>query len=305
MKTFVVTGASGYIGSHMCYELKQSYPDCEIIAVDKIRKNKLNHLYDKFVLCDISNTNRFVFDKTVDCIFHFAAYAVVSEGQEKPYTYYRNNLMSAMYMMDQAIHHKVKNFVFSSSCSVYGNSPSEMPISEWERKNPKSVYAQTKSIGEEVLLSASRQNDIRVSILRYFNVAGRNVEAGLYEEHEPETHLIPNLTNGKEVNIYGDGSIIRDYIHVVDLCKAHIAAYEYMEKNDKRISCNIGTGVGYSVSEIIENVESILGTKLKLNWCPPRDGDVPKLVSDTKKMREVLTFEPEHDIVSIIKSMRN
>ena len=305
MKTFVVTGASGYIGSHMCYELRQAYPDCEIIAVDKIRKNKLDHLYDKFVLCDLSNTNRFVFDKTVDCIFHFAAYAVVSEGQEKPYTYYRNNLMSLMYLMDQAIHHKVKNFVFSSSCSVYGDKPSEMPIKEYERKNPKSVYAATKSIGEEIALTSVWEHKLAVSILRYFNVAGRNVEAGLYEEHDPETHLIPNLTNGSEVNIYGDGSHIRDYIHVVDLCKAHIASYEYMMKHGKGITCNIGTGKGHSVSKVIQEVERVLDKNLTINWCPPRDGDVPELVSNTEKMKNVLTFQPEHDIVSIIKSMRN
>lgn len=305
MKTFVVTGASGYIGSHMCYELRKSYPDCKIIAVDKVKKNKLDHLYDEFVLCDLSNTNHHAIKSSVDCIFHFAALAVVSEGQEKPYTYYRNNLMSAMYMMDQAIHYKAKNFVFSSSCSVYGDTPSEIPIKECERKDPKSIYAETKSMCEDILLSVSWQHNIRVSLLRYFNVAGRNVEAGLYEEHDPETHLIPNLTSGKTVNIYGDGSHIRDYIHVVDLCKAHIATYEYMEKNDKGIGCNIGTGVGYSVKKVIETVERVLDKKLDLNWCPPRDGDVPVLISNTEKMREVLTFEPEHDIVSIIESMRN
>jgi UDP-glucose-4-epimerase GalE len=312
MKKFVVTGASGYIGSHMCYELRKAYPDCFIIAIDKHRKHKLDHLYDVFDLRDISKTNAnlFEFHKGIDCIFHFAALAVVPESEEKPYTYYRNNVLSTVKMMDEAIHYGVKNFVFSSTCAVYG-TPKSLPISESEKKKPESVYAASKSIAEDILLAAEKEHGVRVSLLRYFNAAGRSVEANLYEEHEPETHLIPNLIKHNKVTVYGntydtpDGTAVRDYIHVIDLCRAHIKAYEYMEKNDKGIVCNLGTGQGHSVMEVIDKVEVTQGKSLLIEFKPRRNGDLPILYSDTTKMRNDLQFLPEHDIVSIIESMRN
>lgn len=312
MKKFVVTGASGYIGSHMCYELRKAYTDCFIIAIDKHRKPKLDHLYDAFELRDISktNTNLFQFHKGIDCIFHFAALAVVPESEENPYTYYRNNVLSTVKMMDEAVYFGIKNFVFSSTCAIYG-TPKSLPISENEKKKPESVYAASKSIAEDILLAAEKELGVRVSLLRYFNAAGRNVEAGLYEEHEPETHLIPNLVKHNKITVYGnnydtpDGTAIRDYIHVIDLCRAHIKAYEYMEKNDKGIVCNLGTGQGNSVMEVIDKVEVTQGKSLFIEFKPRRNGDLPILYSDTTKMRNDLQFLPEHDIVSIIESMRN
>jgi UDP-glucose 4-epimerase len=312
MKKFVVTGASGYIGSHMCYELRKTYPDCFIIAIDKFRKPKLDHLYDVFELRDIAktNTNFFQFHNGIDCIFNFAALAVVPESEEKPYTYYCNNILSTVKMMDEAIHHGIKNFVFSSTCAVYGR-PKHLPIREEEVKKPESVYAHSKSVAEDILLSAQKEHGIRVSLLRYFNAAGRNVEAGLYEEHNPETHLIPNLMKSDKVTVYGDqystpdGTAVRDYIHVIDLCQAHIKAYEYMEKNNKGIVCNLGTGKGNSVMEVIDKVEIITGKSMIIEMKPNRSGDLPVLYSDTTKMRNDLQFLPQHDIVSIIESMRN
>lgn len=312
MKKFVVTGASGYIGSHMCYELRKAYPDCKIIAIDKIRKNKLDHLYDVFEMRDIAqtNTNLLQFHKGVDCIFHFAAYTIVPESNDKPYHYYHNNVLGAMRMMDEAIEHGIKNFVFSSTCAVYG-SPSRTPIAEDEKKKPESVYAASKSMAEDMLMAAEKEFGVRVAVLRYFNAAGRNVEANLFEEHEPETHLIPNLMKSDRVTVYGvdydtpDGTAIRDYIHVEDLCKAHIAAYEYMEDQREGIVCNLGTGVGYSVFDVIDKVEQITGKSFYIELNSKRSGDVPRLYSNTTRMTEKLTFQPKHDIVSIIESMRN
>lgn len=305
MKTFVVTGASGYIGSHICYELKQKYPDCRIIAIDKKMKNKLNHLYDEFVLNDLSKSTTDVLEyRKIDCIFHFAGYIVVSESEKYPWSYYRNNVASSMRLLELAIHHGVKNFIFSSTCAVYGD-PNYVPIDEDHMKNPVSVYADSKAIFERMLLAAEKEEGIRAGILRYFNVAGRNVEANLFEEHEPETHLIPNVINKDTVEVYGDGSCVRDYVHVVDICKAHIAAYEYMENKNKGIVCNIGTGKGHSVLEIISLIEKQLGKKKSVVYEDPREGDVEILVSDVVRMKNELTFKPEHDIVSIVESMRN
>jgi UDP-glucose 4-epimerase len=307
VKSFLVTGASGYIGSHMCYELRKTYPDCKIIGVDKVQKNKLNHLYDQFYCYDLSKPNYCILDKSkIDCIFHFAAYASVPESEEKPWTYYRNNMMAGFNLLEEAIFYRVKNFIFSSTCAVYGSRYE--PVHEDIPKNPQSIYAKTKSNFEDILLAAEKESGIRATILRYFNVAGRNVEANLYEEHEPETHLIPNLMKAEIAKIYGnkfstpDRTAIRDYIHVIDLCKAHVVAYEIMEKNNKGIVCNIGTGKGYSVLEILNEIRKF--RKLELEYYDKRPGDLPILISDVKRMKEQLTFTPEHDIVSIIESMK-
>ena len=302
-----MTGASGYIGSHMCYELKQKYPDCHIIGLDKVQKFKLNHLYDEFYCYDLSKSNYHIMDKRkIDCIFHFAAYASVPEGEEKPWTYYRNNMMAGFRLLEEAIYFNVKNFIFSSTCAVYGSKYE--PVNEDMPKNPKSVYAITKSNFEDVLLAAQKECGLRATILRYFNVAGRNVEAGLFEEHEPETHLIPNLMRNEIVEVYGkdypteDGTAVRDYIHVIDLCRAHIVSYEYMEKKQKGIICNLGTGKGYSVLEIINEVKKV--RNLEITYNDRRVGDLPVLICDVKRMIEELTFKPEHDIVSIVQSMK-
>lgn len=309
MKTFVVTGASGYIGSHMCYELRQAYPDCYIVGIDKRKKNKLDHLYNEFLLYDLSRTNYGVFDShKVDCVFHFAAFASVPEGEANMWHYYRNNLTGSLKLIDEAICFGVKNFIFSSTCAVYGSS--EKRICESKSKNPSSVYAKTKHMIEEILIAADTEKFINAGILRYFNAAGRNVKAGLFEEHDPETHLIPNLVNKDTVDVYGtdfdtrDGTAIRDYIHVIDICRAHIKAYEYMQNNNKGIITNIGTGRGYSVLEVIDVVEKVTDKKLTVNFHERRPGDVDYLVSDVKNMKKLLNFTPEHDIFSIVQSMK-
>jgi UDP-glucose 4-epimerase len=216
-----------------------------------------------------------------------------------------------MRILDEAIYHGIKNFIFSSSCAVYGRPDYHgEPVDEYAYEMPESVYANTKYMFEQILEAAQKEHKINAGILRYFNAAGRNVEAGLYEEHNPETHLIPNLMKNKVVEVYGneyptrDGTAIRDYIHVIDICKAHIKAYEYMLDNDQGILCNIGTGKGYSVLEVIAEVQKITGLK-EIKFHAPRDGDVPELYSDVSRMRNDLQFTPEHDIVSIIESMRN
>ena len=181
-------------------------------------------------------------------------------------------------------------------------------INESVTKNPQSVYAHTKSIVEDILLAAEKEG-IRVGILRYFNAAGRNVEAGLYEEHEPETHLLPNIMKSDTIKIYGndyntpDGTAVRDYIHVVDICQAHIRAYEYMEQNDKGIICNLGTGKGHSVLDIVNQVRDLTGKQIDVEYHGRRNGDVDRLVSDVGRMLGVLTFTPKHDIKSIINSL--
>lgn len=310
MKTFLITGASGYIGSHMAYQLRQSYPDCYIVGVDKVRKRKLDWLFNDFFQWDLCRTDGNVFNNyNYDCIFHFAGLASVPEGENNKYEYYHNNLTSSLNILNDAIKNEVKYFIFSSSCAVYGN-PIYVPIDEEHEKKPISVYAKTKSMFEDMLLAAVDQKKIRGGILRYFNAAGRNAEAGLYEEHNPETHLIPLLVRGDTIDVYGkdykttDGTPLRDYIHVEDICAAHIKTYEYLQENESLV-CNIGTGLAHSVIEVVEKVNFVLGKEVKMRFKSRRTGDAVALVSDVTKMKNVLQFQPKHDIVSIVKSMKD
>ena len=308
-KTFIVTGCNGYIGSHMCYELRQYYPNCVILGIDMVAKPHLRHLYNEFTQINLSRDVPDYSYYNIDCIFHFAALASVPQGEQFKYTYYRNNLQSSLNMIELANTHSVDNFIFSSTCAVYGE-PEYIPLNETHPKNPVSVYAKTKSVIEDVLMAAEENNLLRAGILRYFNAAGRNVEANLYEEHEPETHLIPLLARNDTIDLYGDdyntpdGTCIRDYIHVIDVCQAHIKAYKYMEKHKKGIVCNVGTGRAPTVLEVIHEVERILDKKMAVNIKPRRPGDVPYLVADTTKMQKELTFTPKYDMVSIIQSLR-
>lgn len=309
MKTFLVTGCNGYIGSHMCVELRKHYPDCRILGIDMTDKPHLRHLYNDFVLMNLSRSTPDYPYQNIDCIFHFAALSNIPQGEQFKYTCYRNNIQSSINMIELANTHGIKNFIFSSSCSVYGDTL-DIPLDEDQSRYPISVYAKTKAMMEDILLAAQDVKLLNVGILRYFNAAGRNVEANLFEDHEPETHLIPLLVKNDSIDIYGndyattDGTCVRDYIHVIDVCQAHISAYEYMEKNRRGIICNIGTGNPTTVLQVVRGVENLLNKKIKVNFAPRRPGDAASLMSDTTKMKKVLTFTPKYDIFDIINSMK-
>lgn len=315
-KNFLVTGTEGYIGSHMCWELKQAYPHSNIIGIDN-RRGLLDenlciseNLTDKFFFSDLCNFDESLGlypNDTLDCVFHFAAYASVPEGEVRKYAYYKNNLKSTLGIMDLALVYKARNFILSSTCAVHGNSvqPGYL-IKENFPRYANSVYGKTKIICEDIVQS---QNQIPVGILRYFNAAGRNQEADLRENHNPETHLIPILHRNDKIKVFGtdydtqDGTAIRDYMHVVDICQAHIKAYEYMDSTRENITCNLGTGIGHSVADVILKCSEIYGKKYEIEKCPRREGDAPYLVADNSIMKNTLKFLPKYDIVDIIKSM--
>ena len=309
MKTFVVTGCNGYIGSHMCYELRQSYPDCTIVGVDKVDKPHLRHLYDGYSPIDISINPLYTTSREVDCVFHFAAYISVEEGERDPWSYYRNNIGATFGAIDFARRYGVKNFIFSSTAAVYGESANPIvTLKENTKLQPTSVYGKSKAICENILEDIG---DMNIARLRYFNACGRNVKANLYEEHDPETHLIPLLVKNKQATIYGDtwatkdGTCIRDYVHVVDICRAHIRAYEYIS-NGASIVSNIGTGTGYSVKEVVDKVNEIIHNgEMDIVYEDRRNGDVPRLVANTEVAETVLNFKPQYTLDDIIESMKN
>lgn len=315
MKRFVVTGCNGYIGSHMCYELKKAYPDCKIHGIDKVRKDHLKHLYDSFDHADLSTDMIYLSSidgGRVDAIFHFAAYISVEEGEKDSWRYYHNNVVGSLRLIEQAMRRSVKNFIFSSTAAVYGESINPLfgHVKEVHPMNATSVYGKTKQTVEEILSSIKGMNVIR---LRYFNACGRNVEANLYEEHDPETHLIPLLTKSNKAIIYGntwstkDGTCVRDYVHVIDICRAHIKAYEYMSNVDHcNMAINIGTGQGHSVMEVVDKVNKIIhNNTMTIEFQDRRNGDVPYLVADTDLAKNLLNFKTEYTLDNIIESMKN
>ncbi len=314
-KRFVVTGCNGYIGSHMCYELKKAYPDCWIHGVDKVEKQHLRSLYDIFSHTDLALDpfDLSLFQREpLDAICHFAAHTSVEEGEQEPLRYFRNNLVGSIRLLTRAIDEKVSNFIFSSTAAVYGERKDSLfgHLNEDQPMNAHSVYGKTKQMFEEIL---SQTYGINVTCLRYFNACGRNVEAGLFEEHDPETHLIPLLVKNKKAIIYGDdwptkdGTCIRDYVHVIDICRAHILAYKNMELNPgTNISLNIGTGKGHSVKEVIDKVNEIIhnGT-MDIEINSRREGDVAYLVASTQLANLILNFRAEYTLDDIIESMKN
>ena len=210
------------------------------------------------------------------------------------------------------IDHGVKNFVFSSTCAVYG-IPEIVPIPEEHPRAPVNPYGKTKLAVEHMLEDFSRAYDIRYVSLRYFNAAGAEYTASIGEDHTPETHLIPivldvALGRRKEVGIFGtdyptqDGTCVRDYIHVADLAKAHLLAVKYLEEEGESRAFNLGVGQGFSVREVIEVARKVTGKDIKAVEAPRREGDPPVLIADSTKARSILKWNPEYtslnDIIS-------
>jgi len=308
MKRFVVTGCNRYIGSHMCHELGTLYPDCQIHGIDKHDKKHLRHLYDFYDHIDLA-VDPISLPERTDAIFHFAAYISVEEGEMQPLKYYHNNVVGSLRLIKRAIEQKIPYFIFSSTAAVYGNSKNPMfgHLFESTPANPFSVYGKTKHMVEQVLQDEKSMNS---AILRYFNVAGRSKKANLYEEHDPETHLIPLLVQNKTATIYGDdyptkdGTCIRDFIDVRDICRAHTLAYRHMEETKENLLLNVGSGNGYSVKEVVDKVNQIIHNgEMNIEYKEKRAGDVPYLVADTTKAKSI-GFEPQYSLDQIIESMK-
>jgi len=310
MKKFVVTGCNGYIGSHMCHELGTLYPDCVIHGIDKHDKKHLRHLYDFYNHTDLA-VDPISLPEGTDAIFHFAAYISVEEGEREPFKYFHNNVVGSLRLIARALELGIPYFIFSSTAAIYGVQKNPMfgHLFETTPANPFSVYGKTKAMVEEVL---QNEKNINSAILRYFNVAGRSKKANLYEEHDPETHLIPLLVQNKTATIYGDdyptkdGTAVRDFIDVRDVCRAHTLAYRHMENTKENLVFNVGSGKGYSVKEVVDKVNEIIHNgEMNIEYQGRRDGDVPYLVADTTKAKEVLEFEPQYTLDNIIESMRD
>ncbi len=314
----LVTGGAGYIGSHFVKILKNN--NKEVIVLDNLSRGHKESIpdgvdFEEVDLLDYGQLKR-VFNKySFDAIVHFAAFAYVGESVENPKLYYENNVVGSFNLIKAAINANIKKFVFSSTCSLYGN-PEEIPISEKLPTNPINPYAQTKLIIENILRDFDKAYGMKSVFLRYFNAAGADFSGDIGESHNPEPHLIPIVLNtalGKreKVFIFGDdyetkdGTCIRDYIHINDLGEAHLRALNYLNNGGKTDVINLGTGVGYSVKEIIDSAEEITGKKITTEITGRREGDPAVLVADNKKAKEILGWEPKYNLKDIISSAYN
>lgn len=308
-----VTGGAGYIGSHqVAMLLEQGH---EVVVFDNLSTGYKESVDKraKFEEVDLRDTKKLseLFKKhQVDGVIHFAALSIVPESMEKPLEYYDNNVYGMQSLLQAMKDNNIKNIVFSSSASVYG-IPKGSPISEDAPTDPINPYGETKIAMEKMVKWAKEAYGINYIILRYFNVAGASLDGSLGENHNPETHLIPIIMQVvfkqlDHLSVYGDdyktpdGTCIRDYIHVLDLCDAHVKAFEYLSKEKESDIFNLGYNHGFSVMEIIEATNKVIGGKLPYKIEARRPGDPDELVAANQKALDKLKWQPQYDDIARI-----
>ena len=309
----LVTGGAGYIGS---------------VVVDQL----LDRGYKVVILDDLSNGHRQAVARgagfiqggvgnreliealfkaeAIESIIHLAAFALVPESVAQPQKYVTNNVTAARVLLEAAVRAKVRRFVFSSSCAVYGH-PAQVPITEDSPQAPVNPYGETKRDFERLLADAGPRNGMGVVSLRYFNASGATARLG--EDHDPETHLIPNVLAaalGKRaaLEIYGtdyptpDGTAVRDYVHVTDIADAHLRALDAKLDGGSAVAVNLGTGTGRSVREIVEAARRVTGRDVPTVERPRRPGDPPELVAAVGRAATLLGWRPSHSSLEEILS---
>jgi len=316
--TILVTGGAGYIGSHVCKKLyKEGYNPVTFDNLIYGHKEavKWGDLFIGDLLSETSISEAFQKYKPA-AVMHFAAYAYVGESVVNPSKYYRNNVIGSYNLLEAMRRMGVNNIVFSSTCATYG-IPNDSIIQENNAQIPVNPYGKTKLIVEQMLKDYDRAYGIHNVSLRYFNAAGADPDCEIGENHDPETHIIPLLldaASGRKNNftIFGndyntpDGTCIRDYIHVNDLSNAHILSLERLLSGLSSDCFNLGTGRGYSVTEVINSVKRVTGNDFSINIGLRRDGDPPILISNYNKAKEILNWMPQYiDIDSIIQTAWN
>lgn len=303
----MVTGGAGYIGSHAVKQLLEA--GHRVVVVDNLFRGHRQAVLSRAAFRDISLSNTRALADTlrefsVDCVMHFAALAYVGESVTEPLIYYQNNTAGAVSLLLAMKEAGVKRFVFSSTCATYGE-PTEVPIVETMRQEPINPYGWSKWCVERVLKDTSAADpEFAFVALRYFNVAGAAADGSLGEDHDPETHLIPvvlltALGRRDKVTVFGtdyptpDGTCIRDYIHVEDLCAAHLMAMEALKPGDARFY-NLGIGRGYSVKEVLDSSRRITGIDFRVEYGVRRPGDPAVLYADAQKLRRELGWSPRY-----------
>jgi UDP-glucose 4-epimerase len=310
--TVVVAGGAGYIGSHMVRMLREN--GLVPVVVDNLATGHAQAVGQEILRTGDIGDRAFMAGVLREfkprCVMHFAASSLVGESVGNPGKYWRNNLVQTLNLLDTMLEHGVSQFIFSSTAATYGN-PVKVPIPEDHPTRPINPYGHSKLAVEYALQDYAQAHGLRSISLRYFNAAGAHPDGTLGERHEPETHLIPlvlQVASGRRAFIsrYGsqhatpDGSCLRDYIHVQDLCAAHLAALRRLEAGAATTIYNLGNGRGHSVNEVIEAARRVTGHPIPLRDDPPRAGDPPVLVADAARARQELGWTPQYEDLDTI-----
>ncbi|MCS7238351.1 MAG: UDP-glucose 4-epimerase GalE [Thermoguttaceae bacterium] len=309
----LVAGGAGYIGAHAVRILLRT--GHEPVVVDNLHRGHAEalppgvpffhvDLFDKATIFSILRQHR------IECVMHFAALAYVGESVEQPLRYYANNVAATISLLEAMIEARTPRMVFSSTCATYGE-PSQVPITEETPQNPINPYGRSKLFVEHILRDCVHAYPhLGVVSLRYFNVAGCAEDGSCGEDHDPETHLIPRLLLAvlgrlDAVTIFGtdyptpDGTCIRDYIHVEDLCEAHVVAMDACRPGEFR-AYNLGIGRGYSVLEVVEAVRRVTGQEVPIRYGARRPGDPAVLFADASKIERELGWRPRFTTIEPI-----
>lgn len=313
----LVTGGAGYIGSHTVRQLARAGE--KVVVLDSLGLGHSQAICEPGVelvvgdMADPALADLLFTSHRITAVLHFAAFSLVGESVQDPLKYYRNNTAAPLVLLDAMQRHGCRQFILSSTAATYGN-PQRVPIDESHPQQPINPYGMAKLMLERILADCRTAWGLEHVILRYFNAAGASEDGRIGEDHDPETHLIPRIlmaVQGKvdKLTVFGtdyptpDGTCIRDYIHVLDLAEAHAAALAYLRGGGESLACNLGTGRGCSVKEIITLCEEITGQTVPVEYGPRRAGDPPVLVADPSLAAAKLGWKASHpDPRSMVES---
>lgn len=313
MKTILVVGGAGYIGSHMVKMLLET--GHHVVVFDNLSTGYRDAVVGgDFVFGDLADRASLAYlfsGYQFDGVMHFASFIQVSESVQQPDKYYQNNVACTLNLLDAMVAAEVHHFIFSSTAAIFGE-PQYIPIDEKHPKNPINPYGLSKWMVEQILADYDRAYGLKSICLRYFNAAGADPSGTLRERHYPETHLIPlvlQVAKGERehITIFGqdyetlDGTCIRDYIHINDLCNAHLLALDYLIRHKSSAAYNLGNNTGFSVKQVIDIVKQVTNKTIPEHLGLRREGDPVRLVADAQLARKELGWQPQYsDLETII-----
>lgn len=309
----LVVGGAGYIGSHCVRQLQEA--GHRPVVLDSLVYGHRGAVAADIPFYDVELGNAeavgsVLRDEAIDVVMHFAAFAYVGESVHDPLKYYFNNVVATLHLLETMLKHDVKKFVFSSTCATFGE-PDKLPIVEDTPQAPINPYGQTKLDVEHALKAVANAHGLSFAAFRYFNAAGAAVDGTIGEDHKPETHLIPLVFDAamgrrEHIEIFGtdyptpDSTCLRDYVHVDDLSRAHIAVFDQLQVPGAALFYNLGTGTPTSVREVINAVEKVTGAKVPVVESPRRAGDPPALYADATKAKTQLGWQVQYPTIEPI-----